>query len=191
MWEVKESTEWRGLQERFNRIGISEPRRLARDGEAGDLWGRDNHPGAGVYAELSRDRYGLAGAATARAHAQVLRLSLLYAVLDGATEIRREHLDAALAVWDYCEASARYVFGDALGDPTADAIVKALRAAPEGMTRKDLRDLFNRHKQEGEITRACLLLHQRGLARFEKVETGGRPAEKWFATSGAGVGAKT
>jgi hypothetical protein len=53
------------------------------------------------------------------------------------------------------------------------------------MTRKDLRDLFHRHKPEGEITRACLLLHQKGLARFERIETGGRPAEKWFATPGA------
>jgi len=106
-------------------------------------------------------------------------------VLDGAGEIRREHLGAALAVWDYCEASARYVFGNALGDPTADAIAKALRTAPAGMTRTDLRDHFHRKKPEGEITRALLLLHQKGLARFEREDTGGRPAERWFATSGA------
>jgi hypothetical protein len=184
LWEVVESEAWRELQGNFNRVSPIQPRRMARDAEAADLWGRDSHPDRGVYAQLSRERYGLAGAATARAHAQVLRLSLLYAVLDGAEEIRREHLDAALAVWRYCEDSARYVFGDALGDPTADAILKALRTAEPGLTRTDLRDHFHRRKQEGEITRALLLLHQKGLARFERQDTGGRPVERWFATAG-------
>jgi len=189
LFEVVESPKWVDLQAAFNRNTPTEPRRLVRDADAADLWGRDSHPDRGVYAELSRERFGLAGAATARAHAQVLRLSLLYAVLDGATEIRREHLDAALAVWAFCEASARYIFGDALGDPTADALLKALRAAANGLTRTDIRDHFHRKKQEGEITRALLLLHQKGLARFEREETGGRTAERWFATGGATKGA--
>jgi hypothetical protein len=184
LWEVAQSEAWRELQRSFNGVSGLEPKRMARDADAADLWGRDSHPDRGVYPQLSRQRYGLAGAATARAHAQVLRLSLLYAVLDGSDEIRREHLDAALAVWEYCEASARYVFGDALGDPTADAIVKALRTAPNGLTRTDLRDHFHRRKPEGEITRALLQLHEKGLARFERHETGGRPVERWFATSG-------
>jgi hypothetical protein len=186
--EVMESEPWRKLQEDFARIMPVSPRPVTRDADAGDLWGRDDHPDRGVYAELSRERFGLAGAVTARAHAQVLRLSLLYAVLDGAPAIRCEHLDAALAVWNYCEASARYVFGDALGDPTADAIIKALRAAPNGMTRTDLRDYFCRHKQEGEITRALWLLHNKGLVRFESQVTRGRSVERWFATLGASAG---
>ena len=184
LWQVVESPAWRRLQEDFNRIGLLPSGRLERNEDAADIWGRDSHPDRGVYAELSRERYGLAGAATARAHAQVLRLSLLYAVLDRAPEIRPEHLDAALAVWRYCEDSARYIFGDALGDPTADAVIKALRAAQHGLTRTDIRDHFHRKKQEGEITRALFLLHQKGLARFERQETAGRPVERWFATSG-------
>jgi hypothetical protein len=184
LWEVMESPEWLTLQDDFKRIAPAAPRRLVRDGDAGDLWGRDSHPDRGVYAELSRERFGLAGAATARAHAQVLRLSLLYAVLDGASDIQRQHLDAALAVWDYCEASARYIFGDALGDPTADAILKALRTAANGLTRTEIRDHFHRKKQEKEIARALLVLHEKGLARFEREETAGRPVERWFATTG-------
>jgi hypothetical protein len=183
LWQVVESPAWRRLQEDFNRIGLLPAARLERNEDAADIWGRDSHPDRGVYAELSRERYGLAGAATARAHAQVLRLSLLYAVLDRAPEIRSEHLDAALAVWRYCEDSARYIFGDALGDPTADAVIKALRAAQQGLTRTDIRDHFHRKKQEGEITRALFLLHQKGLARFERQETAGRPVERWFATT--------
>ncbi len=64
-------------------------------------------------------------------------------------------------------------------------ILKALRAAVNGLTRTEIRDFFHRKKQENEITRALYLLHQKGLARFEKEDTGGRPAERWFATSGA------
>jgi hypothetical protein len=32
-------------------------------------------------------------------------------------------------LWDYAEESARYIFGDATGDPVADAILQALRNA--------------------------------------------------------------
>jgi hypothetical protein len=46
--------------------------RVERDPEAGKLW-------AEMYSELSADRPGLLGAATSRAAAQVLRLSLIYA----------------------------------------------------------------------------------------------------------------
>ena len=34
---------------------------------------------------------------------------------------------AALALWAYCEASARFVFGEALGDPVADVILGLLK----------------------------------------------------------------
>jgi hypothetical protein len=185
--EVITSKDWQDLQKEFNRIMPAAPRHMARNSDAQDLWGRDSNPDQGVYAWLSRERFGLAGAVTARAHAHVLRLSLLYAVLDGATEVRPEHLDAALAVWEYCEASARYIFEDALGDPTADAILKALRAAPGGMSRTQIRDFFHRKKQEGEVTRALLVLNQKGLARFEYENTAGRSVERWHATPGPKV----
>ena len=71
---------------------------------------------------------GLLGAATNRAEAQVLRLSVPYALLDRSARHPPEHLLAALAVWRYAEASARWVFGDALGDTIADAIL--VRCAP-------------------------------------------------------------
>jgi hypothetical protein len=45
-----------------------------------------------------------------RAEAQVLRLSAIYAALDRSAFIEPAHLEAALAVWDYCQASARLFF---------------------------------------------------------------------------------
>src|SRR5205823_1563547 len=72
-----------------------------------------------VYESLSDEHPGLLGAITARAEAQTIRLALIYALLDGKDQIGEQHLEAALAVWEYCEVSAAHVFGKALGDPVA------------------------------------------------------------------------
>src|SRR6516162_3106436 len=56
-----------------------------------------------IYKALSIDQPGLLGAITARAEAQTLRLALVYALTDGASEIEVAHLNAALALWRYCE----------------------------------------------------------------------------------------
>jgi hypothetical protein len=64
-----------------------------------------------VYEKLSEGRPGTFGAATSRAEAQTIRLALNYALLDQSEHICVQHLDAALAVWRYCDESARLVFG--------------------------------------------------------------------------------
>lgn len=67
-----------------------------------------------LYSSLLADKgEGREAQATSRAVPQVLRLSLCYALLDGSPgTIGVDHLRAAVAVWRYAEASARYVFGD-------------------------------------------------------------------------------
>ena len=185
LWQVKQSPEWADLQRRFNQAALStDPVLVERDSEASDLWGYDDRP-AGIYRHLSRERYGLSGTVTARAAPQVLRLALIYATLDRSTQIRREHLDAALAVWQYCEDSTAYIFGSMEEDPAANAIIDALRHSPKGMTRTEISALLNRHKNEGRINSALYQLHKKGLARFETKDSGGRPAERWFAVSKA------
>jgi len=145
--------------------------RLTRDAEAAAIW----HDG---YAELSRERDGLVGALLGRAEAQVLRLSVLYAVLDRAPSIRPAHLEAALAVWAYCEQSVLHLFGPRLGHPVADAIWDALRRSGR-LTRTQIRDLFTRHKGADQIEAALGTLAQANLARRTWRETGGRPEESW------------
>ena len=73
-----------------------------------------------------------------------MRLSLIYALLDLSERICLEHLEAALAVWRYSANSAVWVFGDSLGDPTADEIWSAARERPAGVTRTEVSDLFSR-----------------------------------------------
>jgi hypothetical protein len=133
------------------------------------------------YPTLSADRPGMLGAILGRAEAQVLRLALIYALLDRQASINESHMRAALACWDYAEASARFVFGDSLGDPVADEILRALREHPEGMTRNQIRDHFDRNQSSGQIGRALAVLKRGNFVSVETVATGGRPAECWRA----------
>lgn len=57
------------------------------------------------YGRLSEGGGDLVGALTSRAEVQMLRLSCLYAPLDGCRLIGVEHLRAALALWNYVTAS--------------------------------------------------------------------------------------
>lgn len=135
-----------------------------------------------VYGLLSEEKPGLLGAMLARAEAQVLRLSVIYALLDKSARILPKHLQAALAVWEYCEKSAVYIFGERLGDPTADRILDAIRTAgPQGMTDNDIYELFGRHKPSNERVRALTMLMTLGLICAEREETGGRPRTVWRA----------
>jgi hypothetical protein len=138
-----------------------------------------------IYPHLSAEQPGLLGAITARAEAQCVRLALVYALLDQQGSIDVPHLRAALAVWEYCEASAARIFGNALGDPVADEILRALQqAGSAGMTRTAIRDLFGRHGARERIGMALLLLMTKGRAKMEEKVTGGRPCETWFAVQG-------
>jgi hypothetical protein len=111
-----------------------------------------------------------------------MRLAMLYALLDRSAVIRVAHLMAALALWDYAQRSVYFVFGEDLGDAVADELLRFLRGSPGGLTRNELRDSFGRHQSSERIGRALSLLLQHQLARCESVQTGGRPAERWFAT---------
>lgn len=149
---------------------------LRRDIEARELW-------AAGYRTLSMAKPGLFGAATSRAEAYVARLALVYAILDRSESIRRVHLEASLAAWRYSEDSARFIFGDNLGDSVADEIRAALAEAGEqGMTRTGISELFKRNKSRAEIERALVLLREYGMARMQSEPTTGRVSERWFTT---------
>lgn len=64
-----------------------------------------------IYMELADTATGgIVESLTARAEAQIVRLSLLYALLDGSDVIETEHLTAAKAAWDYCDRSIQYLY---------------------------------------------------------------------------------
>jgi hypothetical protein len=135
------------------------------------------------YAEISAERPGLLGSITARAEAQTRRLALIYTLQDRSRETRVEHLEAAMAAWEYCLASAAYIFGDAVGDPVADKILSALRQAGEkGMSRWDISNLLKGHESSARISQALSMLKEGGLIASSQGENrGGRSSEIWHA----------
>jgi hypothetical protein len=153
-----------------------EVRELKRDERARVRW----HD---VYPDLSEGQRGMAGALTSRAEAQVMRLAAIYALLDCSPDIREEHLTAGLALWRYCELSVRCLFGDVLGDPVADEIMRALNRAGEGgLSRTEIRDLFGRHQRAARIEQALQTLESSGLAWSRSVSTSGRPEVRWVSS---------
>jgi hypothetical protein len=147
---------------------------VRRNEEATVLW-------RAIYGELSEGRPGLLGAVISRAEAQTMRLAMIYALLDGSCLIAATHLQAALEVWKYCEASARCIFGSALGDSVADRIRRALLSSPEGLMRTDISNLLGRNTDQARIDRALGLLSTMGAAKCVREESGGRPGERWLA----------
>jgi uncharacterized protein DUF3987 len=140
---------------------------IRRDEAARAIWKE-------VYPKLSAGEPGLLGAVLARAEPHVLRFSVLYAVLDQSPDVRPEHLRAALALWDYSEASARRIFGDRFG-------LSAVRARG-GLTQTEISSLFQRNKPSSEILAALTLLEEGGKLRRQTripADGYGRPPAVW------------
>jgi hypothetical protein len=144
---------------------------LQRNPEASAIW-------HAMYALISRERDGLVGALLGRAEAQTLRISVLYAVLDQSPIITPAHLNAALAVWNYCEDSVLYLFGVRLGHPLADTILDRLRETGR-LTRTEIRALVGGHKTAAQIEEALGMLARSGLAKQGRRQTDGRWEEYW------------
>lgn len=132
-----------------------------------------------IYSELSAPQPGVIGAVTARAEAQVLRLALTYALLDRSRVIAPPHLGAAIAVWDYCAASAAHFFSTRIGHALADKLLGAMRTTPGGLAREALHAATGRHATSAELDEALNLLKHAGLAMDAREVTGGRPREVW------------
>ena len=75
----------------------------------------------------------------------------------------------------------RRIFGDSLGDPTADGIWTLATDRPNRISLTEVRDLFSRNKKAREIDRALGTLEDAGrLQRRGDCDGRGRPAEVWI-----------
>jgi hypothetical protein len=138
------------------------------------------------WAELYRGEWanvptGRLGSFFARTAPHVMRMAGIYAMADRSGRVRREHLDAAVAVWDHSARSLRFLFG-ADADPLAEKLLAALRAGPdEGLTKRQIaNDVFSKHK-DSETIDALLakLLAYRLILAGEPISKGGRPAVRY------------
>jgi hypothetical protein len=137
--------------------GVNE---MKRDEEAAKLWRT-------IYPHLTEDNVGMLGKVIARARAQVLRLSCIYALLDDSSFVRRVHLEAALALWQYCEDSARYIFGEGMTlSARAQKLFDAVREAGDtGLTRTAQSAAFKGNLSAEELDALTSELLRAGLVR--------------------------
>ena len=187
-YQLIDTYEWKDLQKQLtdnirNTIGVT--LKIERSNEAQEDWGFNDpikiEDGC-LYKTLSQPRPGLWGAITARAAQQVIRMSLITAIVNGKRTITREAQDASLEYWRYSDDSSKYIWGDTT-DPTASRILQGLREASDGLTRTDIQILFYRHRTKQQIEEALTWLALRGLAySVRRRPTSGRTEEKWYAT---------
>ena len=157
---------------------VMEARSLGRS-HGGSTRGEMRRTGAGVvrwrevYEEVSVPRTGVVGAATARAEAQILRLSIVYALLDGSGVIDVPHIDAAYGFWRYCEKSVALIFANTGVDSVAAKIETVVeQAGPAGIRRSDLQKVLSNHLDQSKLTH----LIESGRLIEKKLESAtGRP----------------
>ena len=139
---------------------------MKRTPEARDYW-------HAIYPTLTQDHPGRWGQVTSRAEAQVVRLALVFALLDGGEHIGLPHLKAAHAVWNYCSASAQWAFMESRFSRPAGRILNILEQGP--LTLKQIScDVFQRHASTAEIE--GYIREIESLLLITKQPTGGRDA---------------
>lgn len=126
-----------------------------------------------VYYELSKEHAGLAGSVINRAEAQTLRLALVYALLDGKGYIDKNHLQSALAMWNYAQESALYIFRNKEKNGYEQKILEALSKGPLSAT--ELSKIFNGHLSKERLQPILEQLEARQKISVERQKTAGRP----------------
>jgi 5S rRNA maturation endonuclease (ribonuclease M5) len=153
--------------------------RVTRSPAAEELW-------AEMYHELANDEVGgMVGAVTARAEANLLRLSLVYTLTDDTNPsvIEPKHLIAARAMWDYVAQSAEQLFGGLSGNDDADKLFAAVEAAgSKGLTGTEQQKLFGRHKDSNQLQHLRDSLKRQGKVVTTAVPTSGRSAIRTVST---------
>lgn len=150
---------------------------MKRDEEARELWRE-------IYGHIDDELpSGRLEAILSRAEAQIMRLACVYALLDCSNIVRRVHLEAAKAVWDYSVASTRYVFGSYVLGKKAQKFLDLLHEA--GTAGLNKTDLFRKNGGRSDgLNEALAELEQTGYAFSVRIPTDGRDEERWFAARG-------
>jgi hypothetical protein len=135
-----------------------------------------------IYPDLTADQEGVYGIVVARAEAQVIRIALTFAVIGASPVITADHLEAAMAVWDYCDASAKYLYWKASANPLENRILDALVAGP--LDQAGLHKVLGGHTLAAAINTALQNLQGRGRIDGWEEKTGGRPKMIWALRAG-------
>jgi hypothetical protein len=84
-----------------------------------------------------------------RSRSQVLRLAMIYSIIDQSKSIEVKHIESALALWDYHKESVTHLFSKYSRD--ARKLLAVLKDSPK--TRTDITRMFNNNKSTKDINR--------------------------------------
>ena len=141
---------------------------------------------ASVYNRLTAERPDtVLTKATGRRAPYVMRLAMIYALLDQRTEIDVADIEAAESLEQYSVDSARYVFESHIdkGSTELGKLAQFIRTGGvEGKTRNEIRNvLYKRNRKADLITADLKALLQQGSVVEVQMSTAGRPAMAYFA----------
>lgn len=149
---------------------------LSKDADAQKRWPE-------IYKSVSIDEVGRAAHFTARGEAHLLRMALIFALLECRGSIQQKDLESAYKLWRYCDGSVRHIFCSAEGiegDPDAQKILDELKKQGE-MTQTQMHALFSRKKAKEELN--SLLSQLEAVNRIyqdrRKVEGATKPVRIW------------
>lgn len=153
--------------------------------EAQAAWGMNgvDNP-ASFFDRLEKLPPGVPGMILQRGIPQVRRIACIFAILDESQMVEVCHLEAAMAVWDYCAQTVMHIFGEEIGNKMAENILALLREREdEGIKQSEFYDMWGKTKNATEIKPALSVLekHQKAFSRKAQ-HTVGRPAVVWFAS---------
>lgn len=119
----------------------------------------------------------------AREISNLVRVALIYAVIDMSHVITVEHLRAAEAFIAYANDSLAILFGGNSYSERATRILETLRSAPrgEGLTRTQIRALYANNWESGQLEKTIAELTEAGIAVERSTSSGrGRPTQTLY-----------
>lgn len=133
------------------------------------------------YPELSCERFGLVGAVCDRSAPQVIRIALIYCLLDGATAIDVMQLRLALAVWNFCEESAKTIFKGRGSSNIEDRVFAALHEGEKTAT--EISQYLQRNVASADIKAAVNTLMKAGFITSFREKRGAKTVSVFCITS--------
>jgi hypothetical protein len=106
----------------------------------------------------------------ARAEAQLVRLSLIYPLMDGSGVVDVAHLESAWEVWRFCRRSAQHIFVGGHGRSRVDRIAAVLGGGTD-LDREQLDRMFHGQRSTADLRERAIATR---VAVEIREETGGR-----------------
>lgn len=127
------------LYKYFNSNHLKPKRELPLSNAAWAYW---DH----LYEKLDSERPEAVRDLLVRAPSNIIRLAVIYAILDKSSVVDKKHLEAAEAVWDYCQDSAIQIFAGITGDYHVDKLLRKMKNSHEkSLTKSEIWAIFSRH----------------------------------------------